>query len=47
MFRWLEDQFLSTRDFMETGGPILWVIALTIFLMWLLIVERTFAKAKV
>ena len=39
--RWLEDQFLSTRDFMEAGGPLLWWIALTIFVMWLLIVERS------
>ncbi|MEL7024625.1 MAG: MotA/TolQ/ExbB proton channel family protein [Pseudomonadota bacterium] len=38
--RWLEDQFLSTRDFMEAGGPLLIWIALTIFVMWLLIVER-------
>lgn len=40
MFRWIEDQFLSTRDFMEAGGPVLWWIAATIFFMWLLIVER-------
>jgi len=39
--RWLEDQFLSTRDFMEAGGPLLTWIAITIFLMWLLIVERS------
>ncbi len=38
--RWLEDQFLSVRDFMEAGGPLVWWIALTIFIMWLLIVER-------
>lgn len=38
--RWLEDQFLSTRDFMEAGGPLLVWIAITIFIMWLLIVER-------
>ena len=39
--RWLEDQILSVRDFMESGGVMVWWIALTIFIMWLLIVERT------
>ncbi|MEM7764312.1 MAG: MotA/TolQ/ExbB proton channel family protein [Pseudomonadota bacterium] len=39
--RWLEDQFLSVRDFMEAGGPLLKAIAVTIFVMWFLIVERT------
>lgn len=39
--RWIEDQFLSVRDFMEAGGPLLLWIAFTIFVMWLLIVERT------
>ena len=38
--RWIEDQFLGVRDFMEAGGPLLYWIAFTIFLMWLLIVER-------
>ncbi|MEM9172827.1 MAG: MotA/TolQ/ExbB proton channel family protein [Pseudomonadota bacterium] len=38
--RWLEDQFLSTRDFMEAGGDVLWYIAVVIFLMWLFIIER-------
>lgn len=37
---WLEDQFLSVRDFMESGGVMVYWIALTIFVMWLLIVER-------
>ena len=39
--RWLEDQFLGVRDFMEAGGPLLWWIAVTIFAMWLLIIERS------
>lgn len=38
--RWLEDQILSVRDFMEAGGPLLLWIAFTIFVMWALIVER-------
>ena len=38
--RWLTDQFLNVRDFMESGGTMVWMIALTIFVMWLLIVER-------
>ena len=38
--RWFEDQFISVRAFMESGGPVLWAIAFTVFFMWLLIVER-------
>ena len=30
----------SIRDFMETGGPVLWIILVTAFLMWVLIIER-------
>jgi biopolymer transport protein ExbB len=37
---WLADSFESIRDFMELGGPVLRWIAFTIFLMWVLIVER-------
>ena len=37
---WLTDSFEAIRDFMELGGPVLRWIALTIFLMWVLIVER-------
>lgn len=37
---WLTDTFEAIRDFMELGGPILRWIALTIFVMWVLIVER-------
>ena len=37
---WLADSFEAIRDFMELGGPVLRWIALTIFLMWALIVER-------
>ena len=37
---WLTDSFEAIRDFMELGGPVLRWIALVIFLMWVLIVER-------
>ena len=37
---WLADSFEAIRDFMELGGSVLTWIAVTIFLMWVLIVER-------
>ncbi len=37
---WLTDSFEAIRDFMELGGWVLSIIAVTIFLMWVLIVER-------
>lgn len=37
---WLNDSIEAIRDFMELGGPVLRWIALTIFVMWVLIVER-------
>ena len=37
---WLTDSIEAIRDFMSLGGPVLKVIAVTIFLMWSLIVER-------
>jgi len=37
---WLADSFEAIRDFMELGGPILRWIAVTIFVMWVLIAER-------
>jgi len=37
---WLLDGFEAIRDFMELGGPVLRWIALAIFLMWVLILER-------
>jgi biopolymer transport protein ExbB len=37
---WLADSFEAIRDFMSLGGPVLRVIAVTIFLMWVIIVER-------
>ncbi len=37
---WFIDAFEAIRDFMELGGPVLRWIAITIFVMWVLIVER-------
>ncbi|MGH8223642.1 MAG: MotA/TolQ/ExbB proton channel family protein [Woeseiaceae bacterium] len=37
---WLMDAFEAIRNFMELGGPLLNWIALTIFVMWVLIIER-------
>ena len=37
---WLRDAIEAIRDFMALGGPVLKVIAVTIFMMWVLIVER-------
>jgi len=37
---WLIDSFAAVRDFMNLGGPVLKAIALTIFIMWVIIAER-------
>jgi len=37
---WLSDSLEAIRDFMDLGGPVLRWIALTIFLMWVFIIER-------
>ena len=37
---WIGDSIQAIRDFLTLGGPVLLVIALTIFLMWVLIIER-------
>ncbi len=37
---WLFDSIEAIRDFMELGGPVLRWIAVTIFVMWVLILER-------
>ena len=37
---WVVDALESIRDFMNLGGPVLRLIALVIFLMWVLIIER-------
>jgi len=36
----LRQAFESIRDFMELGGPILTVIALLMFVLWILVLER-------
>jgi biopolymer transport protein ExbB len=36
----LFDVWIDIRDFLEQGGPVLLVIASTIFVMWVLIIER-------
>ncbi len=38
--QWLIDAFETVRDFVELGGPVLVLIAWTIFFMWVLIIER-------
>ncbi len=37
---WLADSIEAIRDFMTLGGPVLRAIAVVIFIMWVLIVER-------
>jgi biopolymer transport protein ExbB len=37
---WLYDSIEAIRDFMNLGGPVLTWIAITIFVMWVLIIER-------
>ena len=37
---WLTDAIEAIRDFMNLGGPVLRLIAVVIFLMWVIIVER-------
>ncbi|MGI9263926.1 MAG: MotA/TolQ/ExbB proton channel family protein [Gammaproteobacteria bacterium] len=37
---WLIDSIEAIRDFMELGGPVLRWLAITIFVMWVLILER-------
>ena len=38
--QWLFDAYIAIRDFMELGGPVLYVIAMVILWMWVLILER-------
>ncbi|HFB65576.1 MAG TPA: MotA/TolQ/ExbB proton channel family protein [Aeromonadales bacterium] len=37
---WLAELMELVSGFMRTGGPILWVIAVVLLLMWALIIER-------
>lgn len=36
----LFEAYIAIRDFLELGGPVLIVIAVTILVMWILIIER-------
>jgi biopolymer transport protein ExbB len=38
--QFLVDAYEAIRDFLELGGPVLRVIAITILVMWILILER-------
>jgi biopolymer transport protein ExbB len=40
--QWLINAYEAVRDFMELGGPVLTLIALNIFLMWIMIFERLY-----
>tara|TARA_B100000073_G_C23636465_1_gene534747 strand:+ start:83 stop:613 length:531 start_codon:yes stop_codon:yes gene_type:complete len=40
MFYAITEQFSSLRDFMEAGGSVLWLIAILVFFMWAMILER-------
>ena len=37
---WFYDATASIRDFIDLGGPVLYAIAFTLFLMWTFILER-------
>ena len=37
---WITDIYEAISDFLYLGGPVLRWIAVTIFLMWVLIIER-------
>ena len=39
---WLTELWISLRDFMESGGPVLWYIAVLVTFMWALIFERIY-----
>ena len=39
---WLVDALRDVDKFMDTGGPVLWAIAILLFLMWALMFERVF-----
>ena len=38
----LTEVYIALRDFMESGGPVLWYIALLVTFMWALILERIY-----
>ena len=39
---WLSEVYIALRDFMESGGTVLWYIALLVTFMWALILERVY-----
>ena len=39
---WLTELYIGLRDFMESGGPVLWYIAILVTFMWALIFERVY-----
>ena len=39
---WLTELYISLRDFMEQGGPVLWYIAILVTFMCALILERIY-----
>jgi len=43
---WIADSWEAIRDFMSLGGPVLKAIAVVIFVMWALIVERLLYMRK-
>lgn len=40
MFDLFEESLIAIQDFMERGGPVLWLIALLLFVKWSLMFER-------
>ena len=39
---WLSEVYIALRDYMESGGVVLWYIALLVTFMWALILERVY-----
>jgi biopolymer transport protein ExbB len=39
---WITELYIALRDFMESGGPVLWWIAILVTFMWALIFERVY-----
>jgi len=37
---WLSEQLYLLRHFVDSGGPVLWAIAMLLMLLWALIIER-------
>tara|TARA_R110000823_G_scaffold119998_20_gene244587 strand:- start:23194 stop:23721 length:528 start_codon:yes stop_codon:yes gene_type:complete len=37
---WLDNAYEAVSRFMDMGGPVLWAIAVLLFVMWMLIFER-------